>query len=172
MRNGEALARTSDPVTSKIAAATVAGGRANELEQVVLDALRDNPRGKGKHPCGLTTHEICDVTGQEWNSISPRMKPLCKKGRIEVLTTVTERKGKPCIVWGLKQQGSSNLPAVSQPVPTKSKSSHCVHVKNYGVKLVFDDESDAGVWLRFLTKHLKIAPEFEAMRVTLKKARF
>lgn len=95
-KNGAAYARRTDPVTSHIAAKFVKGKLANESEQAALKALMDCGHG-------LTSHGIVAWTGIHWSSISPRMRPLCRKGLVYD-TGKTEPgplSGKPCIVWDL-----------------------------------------------------------------------
>lgn len=93
---GEALARNSDPDTSHLAALAVEGERANKLENIVLQALRD-------HPDGLTNHELVAVTGITWNTITPRVHPLVRK-RFVVDSGLRKMgpKGKRVIVWKLR----------------------------------------------------------------------
>lgn len=67
-----ALARAGDLFTSHAAAASV---NVSAAEAVVLDALR-------AHPAGLTSHELAEVTGRALVSVSPRMRPLCEKGKV------------------------------------------------------------------------------------------
>ena len=70
--NDYALARTGDLFTAKRAAASV---NVSAAEAVVLAALR-------AHPAGLTSHELAEVTGRALVSVSPRMRPLCEKGKV------------------------------------------------------------------------------------------
>lgn len=67
-----ARARRTDPETSHEAAATV---DTSELEALVLDTLR-------RHPNGLTSHRVAEITGESLVTISPRMKPLETKGLV------------------------------------------------------------------------------------------
>lgn len=94
---GEAWARGSDPETSHDAADEVRGPDANKMERQVWEALIS-------HPNGLTMHGICAVTGLPWNTASPRIRPLVRKGL--ALDSGERREGpygKACIVWkGLK----------------------------------------------------------------------
>jgi DNA-binding MarR family transcriptional regulator len=92
-RQGAAFARGSDPDTSHQAAEHVQRHTATRLERLALAAVRANP-------AGLTNHEIAAVTGVVWNTITPRMKPLERKGL--VYDSGLRRKGptnRPCIVW-------------------------------------------------------------------------
>lgn len=86
----EAYARITDPDTSHKAANEVETSR---LEQMVLVQLSSCPDG-------LTNHELVERTGCSWNTITPRLRPLVRKGL--VVDSGTRRKGptnKSCIVW-------------------------------------------------------------------------
>lgn len=73
----EAHARADDPDTARSAAEAVSGKRANELESKVVETLA------AKGP--LTVWQIAKTANiGEW-SISPRMKPLEKKGLVRRL---------------------------------------------------------------------------------------
>ena len=69
----KALARKTDPETSKQAASTVP---VSKLENVVYEAIKASPRG-------LTTDEIEVITGLRPGSITPRIAPLIRKGYIK-----------------------------------------------------------------------------------------
>jgi hypothetical protein len=87
------LARRSDPETSHAAAKSV---DANRLESVVLGAL-------GRHPSGLTIHEVADLTGVPFESIGPRFRPLVNKGLIhDSGERRVGRSNRQCIVWRLR----------------------------------------------------------------------
>jgi predicted transcriptional regulator len=93
LASGEAYARASDPDTSQDSAEEVQGEKANRLEQVVVEALKN-------HPNGLTNHGLVAVTGIDWNTITPRIAPLKRKGL--VIDSGQRREGprnRPCIVW-------------------------------------------------------------------------
>lgn len=83
--------RNSDPPTSHNAAALI---DAPKLQGQCLAAV------KASRHYGLTTHEIADQTGIEWQSVTPRMVQLEEKGLVR---RWGERKppGRrvPCIVW-------------------------------------------------------------------------
>lgn len=81
-----ALARLSDPSTSHEAAARVSTA---ELELVVRRTL-------SRHPEGLTTREIHEITGVDHVSVSPRLKPLERK---ELVVRAGRRDGST--VWRL-----------------------------------------------------------------------
>ena len=90
---GDAWARGSDPDTSHDAADDVRGERATKLEAIVVACLKI-------HIDGLTMHGICAATGLPWNTASPRIRPLVRKGL--VYDSGNRRKGpaeKYCIVW-------------------------------------------------------------------------
>src|SRR5258708_7528464 len=90
-----AAARRTDPETSVEAAKSLLNGQATEMEQIVLSALRGNPEG-------LTTHEMSDLTGVQLVSISPRIKPLLRKGLIrDSFERRTGISGRKSIVWKL-----------------------------------------------------------------------
>jgi hypothetical protein len=83
-------ARRSDPDTSKDAAAET---RAQRLERIVLDALR-------KSEDGLTSEECAAVTQLSLVTVSPRMRPLVRKGKIyESKDRRLNPSGKKAIVW-------------------------------------------------------------------------
>jgi len=82
--DGDAFARSQDPIESKMAASALQGEVASELEMVVLRALAANPEG-------LSSHGICRVTGLSWGSATPRIKPL----RVKRLVESREKDGKP-----------------------------------------------------------------------------
>lgn len=92
-----ALARTTDPQTSHDAAATV---KVNELEQTFLNTLATT------YPVGLTADGVAAITGLPLNSVSPRTRPLVKKGllRDSGLKHPT-RTGTKAIVWSLTSPG-------------------------------------------------------------------
>lgn len=92
-REAEAYARATDPGTSNAAAADVREESASRLEDVVYRALLT-------HPTGLTSHEIVEATGLSWNTCTPRIAPLVRKGF--VVDSGIRRAGpagKQCIVW-------------------------------------------------------------------------
>jgi len=82
----DAFARHTDPLTSHLAA-----GRVNvpKREQEALDALRGLPLRQG------TSREIARAAGVDKWSISPRMKPLERKGFVRRLSTTRASQ----IVW-------------------------------------------------------------------------
>ena len=83
----QALARRSDPDTSHAAADRVSP-KVAALELRVVGALRPLS-------AGLTVPEISDLTGIDKWSVSPRMKPLERKGLVRRLA---ERRGR-ATVW-------------------------------------------------------------------------
>lgn len=92
--HAEAHARATDPETSHEAAAEIAGAKVNQMEQRALSALQ------AARPDGLTNHELVLHTGLPWNTISPRIRPLVRKGW--VIDSGLRRPGptgKRCIVW-------------------------------------------------------------------------
>lgn len=69
----EAHARHTDPDTSHAAAASM---RATETEAAVLAALK-------KCPNGATASELVALMHGAWNSVTPRLAPLTRKGLIK-----------------------------------------------------------------------------------------
>ena len=99
----KAYARSTDPDTSHDAAASVDPHLPN-LEDTVYAAI------KSRGDRGATCDEIVDLTGLNWNTVSPRLKPLRNKKLIEAQTvfedTVIKRQGKSHrmqIVWFAKK---------------------------------------------------------------------
>ena len=87
-----ALARNSDPATSKDAARSLDVER---LQKFVLTWLNFS--------AGLTAQELADYIGVPRDSISPRIRPLVDKGL--VMDSGLRRagpSGRACIVWKLK----------------------------------------------------------------------
>jgi hypothetical protein len=86
--------RQRDPLTSKKAAATVPVA---ELEDRVLRALRLSRDG-------LTTHELSFTLKVDLVSVSPRMKPLVRKGLVENSGRFRRgNSGRASIVWAVKK---------------------------------------------------------------------
>lgn len=111
--DGAAYARGSDPDTSHGAADSVRGNIATVLEYKVLRVLRE-------HPLGLTNHEIVALTGLTWNTATPRIAPLVRKGL--VYDTGRRRKGptnRACIVWAAVPMDSIGS-IIHGPVPVSS----------------------------------------------------
>ena len=89
-----AYARTSDPITSHDAAASVPVAR---LELLVLCTIYEYGP--------LTWDEIGEKTGVRLGSISPRLKPLFTKGLIDERGRRPGTSGHSQIVWGLTRAG-------------------------------------------------------------------
>lgn len=93
--------RPDDPWTSDKAARELEVSR---LEGAVLAALRTAPTS------GLTTHEIKDISGIEYGSITPRMVDLEEAGEVErlrnslgeIMTRIPAGRRKPGIIWRIK----------------------------------------------------------------------
>jgi biotin operon repressor len=81
------LFRASDPVTSIDAAAAIAP-HLSRLEDIVYQAV-------SRSLSGMTTKEIAAKTHLDRVTVSPRIKPLCDKGK---LFDSTRRRGRS-IVW-------------------------------------------------------------------------
>lgn len=92
----DAFARRSDPVTSHEAAAAV---EANQLEAAVLDLLR-------KHGV-LATIEMAQLSGIPRDSLSPRMRPLERKGFV-VPVGVKKIDNRRYITWSLYEMSIVN----------------------------------------------------------------
>lgn len=75
---GDAYARNTDPETSVIAADEMrTSGKASALEQRVYEALDESgPR---------TSRELAAITGIDYASLTPRIKPLRKRGMVYIL---------------------------------------------------------------------------------------
>jgi predicted ArsR family transcriptional regulator len=86
------LARNTDPDTSWDAAETVDVTR---LEELVVQALT-------KNPTGLTTEELSSRMRLSLVTVSPRMRPLEKKGKVVRSGKRPNRSGREAIVWKLK----------------------------------------------------------------------
>jgi hypothetical protein len=92
---GEALARGSDPITSHEAAASVRGAVSARLYRLILWAL-------SRHPEGLICSEIVVMVCEQWNTISPRLKPMRKVYLIHDSGEMrTGPSGRRQIVWKL-----------------------------------------------------------------------
>ena len=72
----KAHARRNDPATSKEAASSLSAEVLTKVEVAILGALRD----AGDEGC--TTREIAEVTGIDWGTITPRLKPMEEKGAV------------------------------------------------------------------------------------------
>lgn len=72
MNMKDAAARNSDPETAHEAAESV---YASGLEKQVLEYLQEHGPS--------TTHEIADGTGLSLVAVSPRMRPLTRKGLVQ-----------------------------------------------------------------------------------------
>lgn len=80
---GEAYSRNTDPKTSKSAAKKmIDSGMATRREKQVCNAIW-YPENELD---GLTCGEICIITGLQWNTASPRLAPLRRKGFIQIRT--------------------------------------------------------------------------------------
>lgn len=74
---GDAYARSTDPSTSHIAARSMRPRKANTLEKLVYLSIA------AAGIDGLICDDIVNRTGLNWNTVSPRLKPLTKKGYIK-----------------------------------------------------------------------------------------
>ena len=69
----KAHARKTDPVTSHEAAEAITP-LLNKVEQGIYDALCSFLPG------GATSAEIVEASGIQYRTVTPRLKPMCKKG--------------------------------------------------------------------------------------------
>jgi hypothetical protein len=98
-----AYARRTDPRTSHVAAASMAE-TLSEVLRIVFRAVRSQQNG-------ATVDEVVDLTGIEKVTVSPRFKPLCEKGLLEIRSnpegdTIKRpgKSGRNQIVWFAKQR--------------------------------------------------------------------
>lgn len=89
---GTALSRKTDPETSTTAATHVRGAVASRLESVVLDLL-------ASHPQGLTSHEIAGRAGLSLVTVSPRIRPLIRKGLVGPGGVQPATEGRARTIW-------------------------------------------------------------------------
>lgn len=86
-----AHARTTDPATSHYAAETL---DVRPIDRMILAAL--HLRGDD----GATSSELADLTGLDRVTVSPRLRPLTRLGKIlDTGQTRRYRTQKPGIVW-------------------------------------------------------------------------
>ena len=69
----QAHARKTDPVTSHEAAEAITPSL-NKIEQGIYDALCSFL------PKGATSDEIVEASGIQYRTVTPRLKPMCRKG--------------------------------------------------------------------------------------------
>jgi hypothetical protein len=91
---GQAFARNTDPDTSHEAAKSMEGEQATKREAQVLAVLK-------QYPNGLTSHGICKMSGLSWNTATPRIAPLVRKGFVYDSGERRQDTGtrRACIVW-------------------------------------------------------------------------
>lgn len=87
-----ALARATDPNTSRQAANSVTP-ILPELEALVLKSLRAAGRN------GMTLDELVDDTGLDKVTVSPRLKPLCRKDLAKAEGTRLGKAGRQQTIW-------------------------------------------------------------------------
>lgn len=80
LKVGEAYARRYDPATAQAAAEHMEGAEATVWETMVVATLKSYAMHNGGE--GLTTHELCDRYKLPYETVTPRMRPLVKKGLI------------------------------------------------------------------------------------------
>lgn len=87
----DAFARATDPHTSHDAAADV---RLTHIEEVVFNIIKNGPI------TGMTKDDVHAAQNRyERDSLSPRFKPLWKKGMIVEIGTRKAKSGKQQTVW-------------------------------------------------------------------------
>jgi len=94
-----AHARNSDPVTSHEAAEAITPSL-NKIEQGIYECLCSFLPG------GATADEIVEASGIQYRTVTPRLKPMCKKGF--VVDSGEHRRGdsgRRRIVWTARMQG-------------------------------------------------------------------
>lgn len=114
---GEALARSTDPGTSHAAAEAVEGTTAARMERKVLEGL-------AQYPDGLTCHELVEVTGIPYESVTPRIKPLRAKN---LVLDSGLRRSKPGsnrlqIVWIRANPAVDTAPATNRLPPVAGEA--------------------------------------------------
>jgi hypothetical protein len=80
-----AFARGTDLGTSHEAARSLGSDALARLMGTVYSAAR------GRRDHGATCGEICEITGLDWNTVSPRLKPLCE---LKLLASRKDDEGK------------------------------------------------------------------------------
>lgn len=95
----DAWARATDPETAHRAATRERGRRAAELEAIVIRALE--LLGEA------TSQEVADFTGERLVSVSPRFRPLARKGVVEERGKRRNPSGSPAIVWRIRADFST-----------------------------------------------------------------
>jgi predicted transcriptional regulator len=90
---GDAWARSTDPATAHEAADAMRGTKADRLAAVVVRALRELG--------AATSKEVADYTGEELVSVSPRFRPLERRGVIEEAGRKKNPSGSSAILWRL-----------------------------------------------------------------------
>lgn len=97
-----AYARTTDPDTSKAAAASMGEDRITALQLKALNALA------GLGGTGIND-EIVANSDEDWNTITPRMAPLERKGMVERMGKRPGTKSKMQTVWVITPKGRRAL---------------------------------------------------------------
>jgi DNA-binding MarR family transcriptional regulator len=93
-----AHARRSDPDTSHAAADSMDPTRLNKLQRKALVALVVC-QGQG------TNDEIVELSGETWQTITPRMRPLERRGLVRRSGERRARSGKMQTVWEITDAG-------------------------------------------------------------------
>jgi len=90
-----AYARSTDPETSHESAMAIRRALPM-IEKRILFAL------EGTYGTGLTTFEITEITGIPRVTVSPRLRPMSRKGVVYETTERREHNGRMSIVWRAK----------------------------------------------------------------------
>lgn len=92
-----AYARNTDPDTSMDAADSLSSEALSDLQKKVMDQLRANA-------FGLTVPEISEALNLSVVTVSPRIKPLVKRGLIENSGAKKIPRGhtRSCIIWRVR----------------------------------------------------------------------
>jgi hypothetical protein len=101
---GEPYARRTDPVTSHISADRMDGDRLSHLKRKTVEAARE----MGDY--GMINDDLVRITGEEWNAITPRVKPLLDAGiltirydaNFEIMQRMGSKRRPQRIVWLVK----------------------------------------------------------------------
>ena len=83
--------RNDDPSTSVAAALDF---DPQPVQKIIIACLK-------KYPDGLTNRQICEYTGLEWNTASPRMRPLARANVVRENGKRKWGKWPTAIVWVL-----------------------------------------------------------------------
>ena len=92
------------------------------------------------------------------STVNARFSELVDMDLIEIIDTISDPEGTHEV----------SLYYLTGRMPVKLEKDtgfSCLRLKDYDMCLVLDHDTDVDVWKRFLTKHLKVKPEFALTRV-------